>query len=126
MDKIENRSFHVALHGNTSEDEQEVECEACDGHGNVTCGDCDGHGEVKCEACDGEGHYTEDGATIVECDECKAECWVGCETCREYGDVDCAACGATGSITLATRLHPADAYTLAALRQIRPYGAQES
>ena len=57
-------------------DDDMIECETCQGTGEVDCDECDGSGTHTCPRCD-----QEDG----ECEECDGDGQVECPTCDGNG-----------------------------------------
>ena len=85
----------------------EVECEECNGSGNVDCQECDGMGEEKCYECSGDGEITcdecdgsgeeetEDGS-FKACDECGGRGNLTCPDCGGEGTTSCSVCSGDG------------------------------
>lgn len=69
-------------------DDPEIECDNCNGNGNVECSYCDGSGEVDCSNCDGSGE--------VECNDCEG---TGFNNEVEDENSTCSTCGGSGEIT---------------------------
>lgn len=84
-----------------------VDCDECDGDGDVTCntcgGDgtlycntCDGNGEIECHKCGGNGICPKcNGAGNVECRACRGS--GKCGKCRGKGKLRCQTCNASGA-----------------------------
>ncbi len=111
---IVNKHFHLA------NNEEEHDCEHCDGDGIHSCENCDGMGVIECDNCDGVGRkYTDknckkckgegtvfnevcpvcdgEGYEFTDCKKCKGVGNLGeCEMCDSTGDVDCVFCNGTG------------------------------
>ena len=104
------------------DEEENVECQSCDGYGYEECYECDGTGYEECSDCEGENsetcgfcngsgeiedEYGEEGDTLV-CDECDGSGNVDCsycvggeQNCRECdgnGRTDCYDCDGHGTI----------------------------
>jgi len=92
-----------------SDQEENVECQSCDGYGYEECYECDGTGYEECPDCEGEGsetcrycdgsgeiedEYGEEGDTLV-CDECDGSGNVDCGYCVS-GEVNCRECDGNG------------------------------
>ncbi len=74
----------------------EVSCESCGGDGEIECSDCDGAGQISCEDCEGEECSLCDGDEFIKCSDCDGD---GSNTCREcYGDgrFECPECQGGG------------------------------
>lgn len=74
----------------------EVSCESCGGDGEIECSDCDGSGQISCEDCEGEECSLCDGDEFIKCSDCDGD---GSNTCREcYGDgrFECPECQGGG------------------------------
>ena len=66
----------------------EVNCESCDGNGDVECGECDGSGQISCEDCEGE--------EFIECSDCDGDGSNTCNNCGGDGKFDCPECDGSG------------------------------
>lgn len=87
----------------------EIDCEECEGDGEVLCDKCDDEGLVKCEKCNGRGenecgycggfgcgHCDDTGKR--DCNECEGDGTLVCSNCDEYGYVECEECNGEGII----------------------------
>lgn len=76
-----------------TEIDPEVECDHCDGSGELNCSECSGSGNEDCDKCNGSGGQ--------ECDVCDGsgedEEGDPCSNCNGDGSVDCSECGGSGS-----------------------------
>ena len=97
-------------------DEEEVDCDNCDGEGKIEVGECDkcaGTGKVneKCDHCDGNGFVEENGQK-VECEFCDGAGTIedDCGECDGEGvkHEECMECEGTGQITKRVRKDPED------------------
>lgn len=90
------------------DEEENVDCETCDGSGredcyecditgDETCAPCDGDGVEECTSCDGSGEV-EDGEDTLVCDECGGSGENDCYTCEGKGSVDCGYCDGDGYV----------------------------
>jgi hypothetical protein len=98
-------SFSIIL---VREFEPDVDCETCDGSGNLECGDCRGRGYVDCEVCGGNGDIEcqycygsgysdeedEDG-NLIDCSHCDGNGTVDCNDC-DGGNAECSTCRGSG------------------------------
>jgi hypothetical protein len=73
---------------------QRVECEQCDGSGDIDCENCEGGGMVECPDCDGAG-VDDEGDT---CAECNGAGEVECSWCNGRGAEDCGECEGFGEV----------------------------
>ncbi len=91
-----------------TDEEENVDCQTCDGTGQEDCyecgetGDeectsCDGSGNEECTSCDGSGEV-EDGEDTLVCDECGGSGENDCYTCEGRGSVDCGYCDGDGYV----------------------------
>lgn len=65
---------------------EEIQCDMCNGEGRLECTECNGQGEYTCPDCNGEGKVT--------CFECGG--YGGCQDCAKTGIAPCDMCGGTG------------------------------
>ncbi len=105
----------------TSGRRDSLNCETCDGSGEITCsecegsgvtsnecGNCDGSGEVRCEECNrgniecdecsGTGSIEDDEGDEKECEECSGSGETSCPDCNS-GWITCPDCDGDGSVT---------------------------
>ncbi len=97
-----------------------MECEYCEGNGEITCDECDGQGNVDCDYCDegkapceecegnkkkecetcygdGEIEDEDNDDEMIECEDCEGTGEIDCEECDE-GAVECGECGGDGNL----------------------------
>jgi len=70
-----------------------ISCDSCYGDGYLTCSECDGSGEVDCDECGGDGEYDNGNS----CDECSGGGTVSCNNCDGDGNEDCSYCEGDGN-----------------------------
>jgi len=85
----------------------EVDCSECDGKGDTRCDECGSDGEVECSNCRGSGEIDDEGETCddcngsgqVTCNYCDGEGWIQCEYCLGSTWESCNACDGRGETT---------------------------
>lgn len=85
----------------------EVDCSECVGNGDTRCDECGSDGEVECSNCRGSGEIDDEGETCddcngsgqVTCDYCDGEGWRQCEYCLGSSRESCNACDGRGETT---------------------------
>ena len=70
----------------------EMNCSRCGGSGNEDCHECDGNGTIECSVCDGSGE-DEEGDTCSNCDGDGSD---DCEECGGSGNENCTECYGSG------------------------------
>lgn len=74
----------------------EVECHHCDGNREIECYDCYGEGDIECSHCDGEGTIENDEGEEEDCDYCDGKGREDCHECEGSGELDCGECEGRG------------------------------
>jgi len=91
-----------------TDEEENVDCQTCDGTGREDCYECgetgyeectscDSSGNEECTSCDGSGEI-EDGEDTLVCDECGGSGENDCYTCDGRGELDCGYCDGDGYV----------------------------
>jgi hypothetical protein len=88
----------------------QMECEECEGRGEIECGECNGSGYVECDDCEGDGKITCgyckgdgcghcEGSGVRACRQCVGDGKVECPDCQASATVQCSDCNGEGETT---------------------------
>ncbi|RPK20126.1 amidoligase family protein [Paenibacillus xylanexedens] len=102
--------WDVVEDGSLTDNDDDEQCDDCDGYGHNSCDNCDSDGEVRCD-CD-HGHVPCDeceGACVVEedgeevtCANCSGDGYQNCDECEGSGYIKCGDCDGTNRVECST------------------------
>jgi len=81
-----------------NDDDPKIECDDCNGRGEVSCDNCGGDGSENCNSCDGTGEVEVGDNEYETCSDCGGRGDFDCDYCGGSGDETCDTCDGSGDV----------------------------